>query len=163
MGILKIGKEEEMLIREIEDFKTTFKARCLDIEFGLEIAMKQIPDNLIASEIEISRDKMLQLTIIVEGICFSKQLEENEFSVAWLEYLEKSKQYYKQSYGCKTSPKEPVTESQFVYALVCWEKEVGKRMQIFQQFEEKLFRKFFAEAEHRIHQIIYEYINNQKS
>lgn len=163
MGILKIGKEEEMLIREIEDFKTTFKARCLDIEFGIEIAMKQVPDNSIASEIEISRDKILQLATIVEGISFSKQLEENEFSVAWLEYLDKSKQYYKQSYGCKTSQKKPVTESQFVYALMCWEKEVCKRMEIFQQVEEKLFRRVFSDVEHSIHKIIYEYVNSPKS
>ena len=166
MGILKIGKEEEKLIREIEDFKATFKVRFIDVAFGIEIALNQIStkeNEEYVKKMQKRRDHLLQLGRIVQGITFSGMEDEKSFSVTWLEYLEKSKQYYQQSYGGKTSSKEAVTESQFVYALVCWEKEFCKRIEMFEDIEDLIFNNFFSIAKNLIHNIIYEYVNNSKS
>ena len=51
MGTLKVGQAEEKLISEIEEFKAKYVDRLKYMEDGLELAQKQIPDNVLSIRI----------------------------------------------------------------------------------------------------------------
>lgn len=169
MGTLKVGQAEEKLISEIEAFKAKYVDRLKYIEEGLELAQKQLPDNTkgetkeIAEKISKARDLTSRLRRIIEEICFSKEHSEEKFSISWMEIYVSRDQYYKFSYGKPTYRNEPVTETQFVYAITSWEKEVSKSIILFKQIGGYMYNLFCSEMEAHVHKIVDEYVNPKKT
>ena len=169
MGTLNVGQAEEKLISEIEVFKTKYVDRLKYMEDGLELAQKQLPDNTkgeakdISEKIKKARELTIRLRRCIESMCFSKEHSEEKFSISWDEIYVSGEQYYRFSYGKPTYRNEPVTETQFVYAITSWEKEVEKSIILFKQIGGYMYNLFCSEMEAHVHKIVDEYVNPRKT
>lgn len=163
MATIKIGENEIELIGQINKFKEKYKARLEDIRFGVELAEKQIPDSAdekirnVRSGIKRVKDTVQKLVVLIEKINFSEEFDEEKFWISWWEYNDATQTNYDHAYG-KIYSTEPVTEKQFVYALVSWEKEICKRLMLLKEFQGIGYQRFWSEIEQELHNIVNSYI-----
>lgn len=164
MGTIKIGEAEEKLISEIERIKEKHKIRMEGACLGLKLARRQIPeaeDNATQAIIK-QLDKTIKcvenLSKAIQGIEFSKEYDEEKFSIAWVEIYDKTGTYCQYVYGKKN---EPVTEKQFVFVLEAWDREVCKRSTLVKELERGYpFDSICADIEDDIHKLLYAYVRD---
>ena len=117
--------------------------------------MKPIKE--IRTRVDEAIKRTENLNHVIQGIEFSKEREEEKFSVAWVERHDATGSYYKYGYG-KSFSKENVSEAQFVFALSAWEREVCKRLTLFKEVERNPFDPLCSTLEEDIHKLLYGYV-----
>lgn len=163
MGTIKIGEAEQSLISKIEQIKEKHKVRLEGALKGLRIIRNQIPDSedKAIQEIKTRADETIKraenLNHAIEGIEFSQEYDENKFFVAWAEVNEKTGSYYKYGFG-KSISREEVSEKQFIFALVAWEREVCKRLSLFKELEGHTYDSLCPTLEVDIRKLLHEYV-----
>ena len=144
MRTIKIGEAEETVISRIEQIRERHKVRFEGVLRGLRIVRKQIPDSkeeairAIKNQIDETIKRAEDLNRAIQGIEISKEREGEQFSIAWVEHHDKSGSNYKYGYG-KSITNETVSETQFIFALAAWEREVCKRLTLFKEVERNCF------------------------
>lgn len=163
MGTIKIGEAEERLISEIESFKEKHKIRLEGAYLGVKLARKQIPEaeddvtTTVIKQLEKTTKCVENLGKVIQGIQFSKEHDEENFLISWVEIFDKTGNYYKYEYG----KGHPVTEKQFIFALEAWDREVCKRSALVKELERGYpFNTICANTEDDIHKLLYEYVRD---
>ena len=165
MGAIKIGEVEERLISDIERLKQSQKIRMEAVLLGIQLTRQQIHDTEkgnneeIVNEIIRARNYVRYLNSAIQGIKFSKKFDEKEFSIAWSEYNDKHETYTEYVFG-KTITGENVTEKQFIFALLSWEREVCKRLAQVRETEGNVYESICADIEQSIRNLLYTYVQH---
>lgn len=163
MGIIKIGEAEEKIISEIERLKEYQKMRMENVLLGVKLARRQIPeakDNATQAIVE-QLDKTIKcvenLSKVIQGIKFSKEHDEEKFSISWVEVNDQNGTYFNYGYGNPIIGK-PVTEKQFMFTLEAWDREVCKRLTLVKELEGRNpFESICKTIEYDIHTLVYVY------
>ncbi len=166
MEAIKIGPAEEKLISEIEEFKEKHKNRLWHMEDGLEIAIKQFPDDAkgelknIQEKINNVRRVVNRLKLVIERISFSKDDNGEKFSVTWCEFRETTQQYYQYTYGSGT---DVLNEKKLMRAITSWESEAIKALVLLRQMAGYSFKTLCSEMEKHIYKIVDEYVHAEET
>ena len=163
METIKIGKEEETLISEINNLKESYRTRMEGVCLGAKLVRQQIPDseNEAISKIVTEMDRTIKcmevLAHIIQSIEFSEEFDEEKFSIRWSVYNDRGTGYYNDyAYGVPHTGK-PVTERQFMFAISSWEREVCKWLALVNEKSGTIFESIRADIEPRIYGMLYTY------
>ena len=165
MATIKIGKVEEQLIDEIERIKEKQRMRMVGVYLGVKLARKQILDTkneevrLIIQKIDKTINCVEHLKHAIQGIVFSKEHDAERFSVSWEEFNDSQGSYFKYTYG-KNFTVEPVTEKQFMFAVLSWEREVCKQLAVVKEIEGYSFEDICDSIEQDIRRALHTYMRD---